>query len=84
MADPVTGILRGFAEGANDPEFHRLRFRRRISYIGGDGNDVVLTILGVSVVGPNLVIESPSGSGTSNDSLGTRHQWAQSAPQRPK
>jgi parallel beta-helix repeat protein len=69
MADVVAGVFAGLSEGATIPNFIGSGLPAQISYTGGDGNDVELTILGVSVVGPDLVIESPSGSSSGNDSV---------------
>lgn len=53
-SDAITGTFSGFAEGATITSGG---YSYRISYVGGDGNDVVLTVLGgtiLPVTGPRL------------------------------
>ncbi|MCM2371003.1 tail fiber protein [Aporhodopirellula aestuarii] len=58
-ADAVTGSFSGLAEGATIADFLGSGLPASISYVGGDGNDVVLTVGGaVSVaVSPDSVFE---------------------------
>ncbi|WP_428665800.1 BspA family leucine-rich repeat surface protein [Runella sp.] len=43
-SDAVTGTFNGLAQGANLPNFLNSSLNATISYTGGDGNDVVLTV----------------------------------------
>ncbi|HPM83053.1 MAG TPA: sialate O-acetylesterase, partial [Candidatus Anammoximicrobium sp.] len=52
-SDAVVGTFAGLAEGATMPNFLGTSFSAAISYLGGDGNDVVLTVL------PAISIASP-------------------------
>lgn len=45
-ADAITGTFNGLAEGATIPNFLGSSFSASISYVGGDGNDAVLTVNG--------------------------------------
>lgn len=42
--DPITGIFTGLAEGATISNFLSSGLNAKITYLGGDGNDVVLTV----------------------------------------
>ena len=71
--DAITGTFNGLAEGAIvSANFLGSGLSATISYIGGTGNDVVLTVIsgetGVVLSGGNLVITDGNG-GTSNDTL---------------
>jgi regulation of enolase protein 1 (concanavalin A-like superfamily) len=48
-SDPVTGTFNGLPEGASIPNFLGSLLTASISYMGGDGNDVVITVM------PNVV-----------------------------
>jgi fibronectin-binding autotransporter adhesin len=57
-ADAITGTFAGKAEGST---FVLDGYTYKISYIGGDGNDVVLTVTGVpAVVAPALALKAPN------------------------
>gem|GEM_PF-638120 len=43
-ADAVTGTFNGLAEGASIPNFLGSALTAKITYVGGDGNDVVISI----------------------------------------
>ncbi|HEV7893656.1 MAG TPA: Calx-beta domain-containing protein [Pyrinomonadaceae bacterium] len=43
-ADAITGTFNGLPEGATIPNFLGSSFSASISYVGGDGNDAVLTV----------------------------------------
>jgi hypothetical protein len=43
-ADAVTGTFNGLAEGATIPNFLGSPLNAKITYVGGDGNDVVLSV----------------------------------------
>ena len=60
-ADPVSGTFDGLPEGAVVSNFLGLGRQATISYVGGDGNDVVLTDQGVSYV---VVNTNDSGAGS--------------------
>jgi fibronectin-binding autotransporter adhesin len=58
---PIVGTFGGIPEGSS------LSFppaTMTISYVGGDGNDVVLTVTGVTGSGPTITTTSPLPSGT--------------------
>jgi CSLREA domain-containing protein len=55
--DAITGTFNGLAEGAVIPNFLGSSLGAKITYTGGDGNDVVLT-----VVAPQIAVEQPSGN----------------------
>jgi len=65
--DPVVGNFAGLPEGAELPNFLGTDFDASISYVGGDGNDVVITVLEplsttISLDGSgNLVIDDTGG-----------------------
>ena len=71
-ADAITGTFQGLAEGALVTNFAGSPYDATISYIGGDGNDVVLSVqpleTSVEVVGNNLIVTDANG-GTSVDNL---------------
>ncbi len=54
--DAVTGTFNGLIEGANIPNFLGSNWPAKISYVGGDGNDVVITVLS-----PEYVISNTAG-----------------------
>ena len=49
-SDPIIGTFSGLSEGAYLPWPGSAAFNARISYVGGDGNDVVLTLVDPLVV----------------------------------
>jgi CSLREA domain-containing protein len=55
--DALTGTFNGLAEGAVIPNFLGSPLGAKITYGGGDGNDVVLT-----VVAPQIAVEQPAGN----------------------
>jgi fibronectin-binding autotransporter adhesin len=59
-ADAVVGIFAGFAEGAELFTFNNLSVR--ISYVGGDGNDVTLTISYVDTIVSSVDYTLPAGA----------------------
>jgi Ca2+-binding RTX toxin-like protein len=56
--DAVVGTFAGLAEGAAFSLGNRVF---RVSYIGGDGNDVSLTRVFAAIIGPDLVIGGTDG-----------------------
>jgi hypothetical protein len=46
--DAIIGTFTGLAEGATIPNFRGSGLNAKISYIGGDGNDVTLRLIGVT------------------------------------
>jgi len=76
LADAVTGFFRNPITGTSMPEGHAIdlgSFVVTISYVGGDGNDVVLNVAGsaeteVELDGTTLEINDING-GISNDDL---------------
>jgi len=44
-AGAISGTFNGLAQGATIPSFLGSALRAQISYTGGDGNDVVLTVV---------------------------------------
>jgi hypothetical protein len=61
---PIIGTFNGLPEGAVIRDFPATNFEAVISYVGGDGNDVVLTVK------PGGTIVSDSGTGLLSVSLG--------------
>ena len=59
--DAVTGTFAGLAEGAT---LSLAGKPFRITYAGGDGNDVELIRLGVGVVDGKLIVDGTSGDDT--------------------
>ena len=55
--DALNGTFNGLPEGAVIPNFLGSSLGAKITYTGGDGNDVVLT-----VVAPQIAVEQPSGN----------------------
>lgn len=55
-ADPIIGTFTGLPEGTQFPAFFGSNYPAAISYIGGDGNDVVITVLT-----PNYLITNING-----------------------
>lgn len=66
-ADAVTGTFAGLAEGATIPNFLGSALGAKISYIGGTGNDVVITVnmpdYTITTTANALVITDLSGNG---------------------
>lgn len=67
--DPIGGIFNGLAEGAN---FTSGGYQYEITYVGGDGNDVVLTALsGVTPGSPPTPEPEPTGPDAPNVTTGS-------------
>jgi mucin-19 len=66
-ANPITGTFTGLPEGAVITSAPFNTRWARISYVGGTGNDVVLTVLApdytITTAGGNLVVTDNSGNG---------------------
>ena len=61
LADAISGTFNGLPEGAIIPNFLGSVFGAQISYTGGSGNDVVLTVVEANVsvaVAPTSVLEN--------------------------
>ena len=59
--DAIIGTFTGLAEGATLPNFRGSGLNAKISYIGGDGNDVILRLIGVtppSITCPANIVRS--------------------------
>jgi hypothetical protein len=77
--DPIVGTFNGFAEGATiTGNFLGSGLAATVSYVGGTGNDVVLTVIAppdttsVEVTGGNLIITDIAGGDTSDTLTVTR------------
>jgi mucin-19 len=67
-ANPITGTFTGLLQGATIPNFLGSGLDAIITYTGGDGNDVVLTVLGppdytITTTGNAIVITDDAGNG---------------------
>lgn len=72
--DPITGIFTGLPEGATISNFLNSGRNAKISYVGGDGNDAVVTILPLNTA-PSITAASglsrQAGSNASNSTIAT-------------
>lgn len=66
-ADPIIGTFAGLPEGATIPNFLGSLLSATISYVGGTGNDVVITVdmpdYSITATATNLFITDLSGNG---------------------
>ena len=69
--DAITGTFQGLAEGATLTSFLGSPYDATISYVGGAGNDVVLTVqpleTSVEVVGNDLIVTDANGGNTADN-----------------
>ncbi len=63
-SDPIIGTFSGLPEGAVIPDFLGSGMVAAITYVGGDGNDVVLEVQAAEAVGVQVVaVAAPSAAG---------------------
>ncbi len=64
-SDPIVGTFTGLPEGAVIPDFLGSGLVATITYVGGDGNDVVLEVQAAEAVGVQVVaVAAPSPAGS--------------------
>ena len=73
-ADAITGAFNGLPEGASIPNFLGSGLNAKISYVGGDGNDAVLTV--VSPVALTISIDNVTVGEGDDDAVFTVTQSA--------
>jgi hypothetical protein len=67
--DAVTGTFNGLPNGATIPNFLGSALNATITYTGGDGNDVVLTVVAPVLTPGNLQFSAANYNDTEQDSL---------------
>ena len=68
----IGGVFNGLAEGAVIPNILGTTLAAQITYLGGTGHDIALSVVGATVTsGGSLVIANPAGGGTTDTSTVT-------------
>jgi hypothetical protein len=81
-AEAVTGTFNGLPEGATIPSFLGSALNATISYIGGSGNDVVISV--AAAAAQEIAVEEPVGNDLSDGALRDFGNQAVSTTSAPK